>query len=113
MIKFLKVQNWKLMHSHNTHLILLLRGECAAKLYTHRQYRTCKVVEGVDGRDTLNRIQQKNFCGLKIVLQIGRRRVGVCFGGDSEYMRAPPARRSAVRVCSGYGKWVPIAMRGI
>ena len=112
-ISFLKVQNWKLARSHNTHLILLLRGEYAAKLYTHRYYRTGKVVDGVDGRDTLNAIQQKNFCGFKLVLDIGRRRFGVCFGGDSEYMGVHPSRRSAVRVCSGYGKWVPIGLQGV
>jgi hypothetical protein len=97
-ISFLKVQNWKLMRSHNTHLVLLFRGKCAAKFYTHRYYRTCKIVEGVDRRDTLNSIQQKNFCGFQLVLEIGRSRVGVCFGGDSEYMGLHPSRRSAVRV---------------
>jgi len=98
----LKIQNWKMIGSHNTHLMLLFRGNHMAKFYTHREYRSGGTLKGVDGSDTLRVIRNQGLCGLRLVLQIGRRRAGITFGGDSEYMRPPRANRKAFRTFTGY-----------
>lgn len=101
MISF-KIQNWKMLRSHNTHVALIFRGHMLAKVYTHRYYRAGKMIYGVDSRDTIKSIKNIGLCGFGIKFQWRHKKCGFFIGGDSEYMLPNRKHRKLFRFKTGH-----------